>query len=341
MEEFAHEVLQELEAIDDETADDRSYVRRLQDDLHDNPFHRDLVVQLIDRRLRRARPSRGYGYLAALISEGYYSTVITTNWDSLLEDSLHKFLRYDEVVVVARDSAPDEYLARAIRESGNRFLLVKLHGDPKTRLRMGEDLSTRSLSREILDAVSARFSKIHIVGSSGSDLDVLQVLFQRLGDADVLVVSPDPASIGEPLRSIATSHIGGGGEPASIRARARRSNVKLDQQRDAPTINIGEFDHFFCQLALSVERRMLRSKERSARLHDIETALLRKEEVGLSYINSSQLTRMARSFVRQVTRFDTGISSLLTPDCSRRDGDQKTHRRRIGLSRYPSWGAAH
>jgi mannose-6-phosphate isomerase-like protein (cupin superfamily) len=304
-EEFAHEVLRELEAIDDENADDRSYVTRLQDDLHDNPFHRDLVVQLIDRRLRRARPSHGYGYLANLISEGYYSTVISTNWDSLLEDSLHRFMRYDEVVVVARDSAPDEYLARAIRESGNRFLLVKLHGDPKTRLRMGEDLSTRSLSREILEAVSARFSKIHIVGSSGSDLDVLQLLFQRVGDADVLVVSPDPASVGEALRNIATSSIGGEVSLTSIRSGGRRSSRKLDQAPEAPMINVGTFDHFFCQLALSVERRILRSRDRAMRLHEIENALLRKEEVGLSYINSSQLTRMARSFVRQVTRFST------------------------------------
>ena len=304
-EEFAHEVLLELDAIDDDASADRSYVRHLQDDLHDNPFHRDLVVQLINRRLRLARPSYGYRYLASLISDGYYSTVISTNWDSLLEDSLHKFMRHDEVVVVARDSAPDEYLARSIRESANRFLLVKLHGDPKTRLRIGEDLSTRSLSREILDAVSARFSKIHIVGSSGSDLDVLQLLFQRLGDTDVLVVSPDPATVGEPLRSIATSSIGGEVSLTSIRSSGRHGSRMSDQASGVPMINIGTFDHFFTQLALSTERRILRTKERAARLHEIENALLRKEEVGLSYINSSQLTRMARSFVRQVTRFST------------------------------------
>jgi mannose-6-phosphate isomerase-like protein (cupin superfamily) len=297
-EEFAAQVLVNLE-VDDPTGERiGTSVDRLQEHLKENPFARDLVVHEIDQRLREASPSRGYRYLAKLISEGYYKTVISTNWDSILEDCLYRYMRADDIVIVARDSAPDDYIAKAIENSGNRLVVVKLHGDPKGQVRTGEGNSTRSLSRELLEVLSSRLTKVHLVGTSGHDLDVLQLLFRRIEDADVLAVSPDPEQLSQTLQSVATSVIGG-------LTSVKNLNKGQSPTEEPPKVNIGEFDHFFCQLTLSVERRRIRTPDRSSRLKHIEESLLRKEEVGLSYINSSQLTRMARAFVGQVTRLSS------------------------------------
>jgi mannose-6-phosphate isomerase len=292
---FAGEVLDALGADGSEEGDSNSNVGQLEVYVRDNPLQVDLVVDQIDEKLRSARPSRGYGYLARLVQAGYYRTIITTNWDTLLEDALHQVLPSSELLVLTRDQVDEHFMTAALKLNEHRVVVLKLHGDTKSQLRMGEGLTTRSISRSVVEALEPRLKRVHLVGHSGRDLDVLQLLFSRVEDGDVLVASPEPTNIEETLRRVSSSFVGG---ETSLKQPARNG-------MDPPRVNIGEFDHFFCQLSLSIERRLLRGEDRQGVLKGIETALLRKEEVGLSYINSSQLTRMARMFVGQVTKLNT------------------------------------
>jgi len=300
--EFAATVLSELGIEDVDGTGEVDAVDRLEQYLAETPTNRGLVVSLIDQTLRQAHASRGYRYLARLIGQGFFSTVITTNWDWLLEDAIYRLMRADEVLVLTRDSAPDEFLARQIQGAGSRVVVLKLHGDPKAHVRTGEGTTTRFISDVLLDALRPRLGKLQLVGSSARDIDVLHLLFQRLQDADILAVSRQPAALAEPLKSLATAVLGGNYTLSALRYRPIKRGDVDEPQEDAK-INIGEFDHYFCQLALSIERRLL--KNSAIRLAQIEQSLLRKEESGLSYINYSQITRMAKAFIRQVTRWGT------------------------------------
>ncbi len=301
-EECASKVLQTLGADSEPNADELTAVVRLQQYLVYNPMSRDLVIDVIDKILSKAKPSPGYRYLAYLVHMGFYKTIITTNWDWLLEDALYRLMRTDEVVILTRDSAPDEYLAKQIESAGNRTVVLKLHGDPKAHLRMGEGLTTRALSKELLAALAPRLTKVQVVGSSVSDIDLLQLLFQRIQDADILAVVRDKETIREPLRTIATAFIGNDYVLPACQYRPECRGT-VDEPQVDQVINIGEFDHFFCQLTLSIERRLI--KERSARLAKIEASLIKKEETGLSYINYSQISRMTKAFLGKVLRDGT------------------------------------
>ncbi|MBB3606383.1 mannose-6-phosphate isomerase-like protein (cupin superfamily) [Mycolicibacterium sp. BK556] len=299
---LASDLLQDLDVeTDDEDTASATSIEMLEHHIHHHPSGRDLIEAEIRQRLRQAQPSRGYRYLAELVREGFYKTIITTNWDSLLEDCLHRVLRTDDLLILTRGVIPDPQLPEILANAGDRVVVVKLHGDPITRLRMGEGVSTRSIPKNLIDALAPRMSRTHIVGSQMRDLDLLQLLFSRIEDSDVLAVSREPESLADPLRSIAQSVVGGS-TPVAPRGARKPAD---ENEKAAQVVNVGEFDHFFCQLTLNVERRLLATKERANKLSRIEETLLRKEEIGLSYINSSQLTRMARAFVGQVTRYST------------------------------------
>jgi len=298
-EEFADKVLQELGVEKDIEETETTAIERFQKHIIDNPMCRDLVTGIIDRMLFQAKPSRGYRYLSNLVRQGFYKTIVTTNWDGLLEDTLYRQMRSDELVILTRDSSSDEYLSRQIESSGNRTVVFKLHGDPKAHLRLGEGLTTRALSRDLLKALTPRLKNVHIVGSSVSDLDILQLLFQRVQDSEILAVVRNTASVKEPLRSLATSFVGNEYTISALHYRPQKRGT-VDTPQEDKKINIGEFDHYFCQLALSIERRLI--KERGERLAEIEASLLKKEESGLSYINYSQISRMTRVFLGQITR---------------------------------------
>jgi len=297
---FAADVLEGLDVDRFGEKGQPSAVERLETYLQDEPANRDLVVSLVDRTLRNAEPSRGYRYLARLVATGFYSTIITTNWDWLLEDALYRAMRADQLLVLSRDSAPDASIAAQIRAAGARVVVLKLHGDTKVQIRTGEGASTRALPAELVKALAARMTKIQIVGSSVRDLDLLQLLFQRLEDADILAVSTDPKKVSAPLSDLATASVGGLTTLSALRYRPTKRGAVDEPQADEK-INVGEFDHFFCQLSLSIERRLL--KTNSERLHEVEGSLLSKEESGLSYLNYSQVTRMAKAFFGKIDKY--------------------------------------
>lgn len=67
--------------------------------------------------------------LASLIAEGFFHTILTTNWDFLIESSLANFLPPDAYKVYVRGEVSDEIIANALQREHPRIKIVKLHGD--------------------------------------------------------------------------------------------------------------------------------------------------------------------------------------------------------------------
>lgn len=280
------------DAVNTSTGESVSAVEALEEHLSTNPRSADLVTGLIDRALEVARPSMGYQYLARLAAGGFYRVIVTMNWDFLLEECLHQVMQPHELLVLSRDQHSEDYIADALEKQKKRLIVLRLHGDPRGRLRMGDGDSTRDVPDKLRKALARRLHRVHAVGYSGRDTDVMSTLFEKVKDLDMLFVVPHLRGVSSTMRQLASHHVSG------------EMGIPL-QGKDAANprkVNIGEFDNFYCQLALEIERRILKQPNRQDRLSEIESALLKKEEVGLSYINASQLTAIARRFAREITR---------------------------------------
>ncbi len=75
--------------------------------------------ELLNKRLADIQPTDGHKYLKALISEGYITTVITTNFDMLIEDVCKGMTYYK--------STGGTY--QKIGHNSTGFHLLKVHGD--------------------------------------------------------------------------------------------------------------------------------------------------------------------------------------------------------------------
>lgn len=81
--------------------------------------------------------SEGYRALADLAKKGYFEVILTTNYDTFLEDSLSDVgLRRDTYALTINGADNEDELERQLRSSRPRLKVVKLHGD----LYRGEEL---------------------------------------------------------------------------------------------------------------------------------------------------------------------------------------------------------
>jgi len=89
--------------------------------------------------MEKAIPSPGYYYLAEIIDSTQNKLVITTNFDSLTEDSLYIYKNKNALVIT------HESLAKYIDALSNRPTVIKLHRDLLLQPKSGEaDVSTLS-----------------------------------------------------------------------------------------------------------------------------------------------------------------------------------------------------
>jgi len=89
-----------------------------------------LSVCKIHEILIKPNDTFAYEMLACLISKDYFDTVLTTNWDFLLENSLSHFLPPEQYRVYVRESeSDDDRIAEALARETPRVKVIKLHGD--------------------------------------------------------------------------------------------------------------------------------------------------------------------------------------------------------------------
>jgi nucleoside phosphorylase len=87
------------------------------------------LINLLSRHIGIHNNVEGYRALAYLIKEGYFSTILTTNLDSTLEDMLLEVGLAPtafQTLIVGYDA--DEAIVRALDDSSGPICIIKLHG---------------------------------------------------------------------------------------------------------------------------------------------------------------------------------------------------------------------
>lgn len=117
-------------------------------------------------------PSIGYAYLTALVSQNYFNTIFTTNFDDLLNEAFYIYSN-QRPIVCAHDSS-----IHSITVTSKRPKIIKLHGDY-----LFDDLKSTLRETESLEqnmrAKFTEFSKEYgliVVGYSGGDRSIMDTI---------------------------------------------------------------------------------------------------------------------------------------------------------------------
>lgn len=125
----------------------------------------------LERTLERAQPRLGYYPLAALLANTRNNLVITTNFDSLVEDAL--FIYTDKRPIVISH----ELLAQYINFNTSRPIIAKLHRglffDPLNRAEQVNGLSKQW--KDILREAFKRYTPV-VIGYAGGDHSLMDFL---------------------------------------------------------------------------------------------------------------------------------------------------------------------
>ena len=136
----------------------------------------------VESEVSKKIPSIGYAYLTALVADGYFRTVFTTNFDDILNEAFYSF-SHERPIVCAHDSS-----ISSITVTSKRPKIIKLHGDYlfddlKATLRETESLEVNMKSKLAEFAKEAGFI---VVGYSGSDRSIMDILTTLLNNQEYL-----------------------------------------------------------------------------------------------------------------------------------------------------------
>ncbi|WP_417327224.1 tetratricopeptide repeat protein [Halarcobacter sp.] len=131
----------------------------------------------IQRNLENKEPSIGYAYLGKILAESNHKFVITTNFDSLIEDSLFLYTNSKPLV------CGHESLASYIDTHTNRPTIVKIHRDVLLEP-FSEKETIDELKKQWKEALKPLVSNFHLVvigyaGNDGSLMDYLSDIEDR------------------------------------------------------------------------------------------------------------------------------------------------------------------
>lgn len=127
-------------------------------------------------------PSIGYAYLTALVSQNYFNTIFTTNFDDLLNEAFYIYSN-QRPIVCAHDSS-----IHSITVTSKRPKIIKLHGDY-----LFDDLKSTLRETESLEQnIRAKFTEfakeygLIVVGYSGGDRSIMDTITTLLKNEMVL-----------------------------------------------------------------------------------------------------------------------------------------------------------
>lgn len=141
------------------------------------------------------RPSQGYIYLAKLVAAGYFNLTITTNADSLLEDSLRFYAGLTArrlKVLIAQENWRD-FADRLHAGASDIKKVIKVHGDSESFFFPFTRVETREFPPEVEIELRRILSEdVIIVGNKVQDWDMLRCLSNHGGS--IWHVGPDGPS---------------------------------------------------------------------------------------------------------------------------------------------------
>lgn len=286
-EDLATEICEEYEL----GSDPGNAISVLVEHLNDPAAPYSLRYSYLRKYLERATPSRGYWHLAQLVQTRFISTILTTNWDPLVEIALSRSLQPYEYQVLVRGQMDDATIAEALKWRGDQVTLVKLHGDLTARQFMITSEETVPFAPPLAEALVERLSRLtFIVGQSLTDVDVLQALLSRTRVGTLFHIRHgDETQISTILQKAGARALEG--SAPSVTAR----DVKVD---------LGTFDEFATQLNLAVQLRRVEEDKKS--LQRAGESILAKEVAGLGYISGARVKELISAFTARIRKQKPG-----------------------------------
>ena len=245
------------------------------------PEHPESVERFlaIAPQLENLKPSLGLRHLAQLVADGYIDTIVTTNFDPLVEVALAPFFNSSELKVLVRGEVPDDRIARYITNDVSRIKIIKLHGDLLSRILFVRGSETRSFSSDLQQSLRNLFDDgLIIVGQQLQDRDLINTLAQT-ARGPIYYVNPELPQQG----SFAASLLA---EPRSVAISGEE----------------GKTDVFFIRLNMYIHKKYSDSDETIEKKKDIQNDILQKQERGRGYINYSIISDWVEDFAKKILR---------------------------------------
>jgi len=159
----------------------------------------DRIYKLSDY-LNRPEDRERYILLAHLIEDGYYSTILTTNPDSALEDALSSSKSQIELLIVDKDS--DEHIATALDRVYDGIRIIKLHGSLHHNVLTPDYPNFFELREPIRKRVKRYINQdVIVIGSIDRENDIAP-LFTKNGGSIYYVVPDAPPPQDDILRTM-------------------------------------------------------------------------------------------------------------------------------------------
>lgn len=244
-----------------------------------------LRALVLDRYLGVQLPTAGYNYLAYLVTEGYVDTIITTNWDCLVEQALYGMMSPDKVRVLVRGDMPDDRIAEYLEHPRTPVTVVKIHGDLIAGVFYIVPNETSKFSPSLKAALTKKVSGTTIfVGQGLADNDLMSLVLDRKNHKPLYYAKVEGSPATESVNRI--REMGGRileGKLSSVTA----ASVQID---------VGDFDNFFTQLTLALQLKELQNPTRLAVLREAEQSILEKEKSGRRYFNYHDIGTLVDRF---------------------------------------------
>lgn len=148
-------------------------------------------INILRSALQTTEHIEGYGSLARLIANGYFSTIMTTNLDTKLEEALrHEGLKQSDfqTLVVGRDTS--EYIARSFNAQTRGILIIKLHGSLDEDVLSSDFPDFFELHSDVRQNITRYLNQdLIIVGSLVGEDDLIRE-FNRAEPRSIYYVTP-------------------------------------------------------------------------------------------------------------------------------------------------------
>lgn len=250
------------------------------------------IYAFFSEHLKNKEPSIGYRHLSNLVKQGYFSTIITTNYDCLLENSLINLMGLDDIKIYVRGEMNDEDISASINLGLPKVNIIKLHGDLTSGVFFITDEDTAKIGNKLKEQLGTLLSTgCIIVGSDMKDIDLLRALL-HCDCEEVVYVNPKSPSEDITIYNALSS----------LGDKSFTSISCKDEKED------GKFDVFFSDLDIEVQRNYVFSDNILKKQKSIEDSIIKTQEKGTGYINYSTLTSLVEDYVRN-------IKGSYNPDC--------------------------
>jgi len=301
-----------IEVIDDD------YIASFKNFLKGEKNNRISTYMAFAKSLGNVEPSIGYFHLANLISRGVIETILTTNFDNLLEQALYKIMPIGDIKVLIRGEVSDDYIADFIEKGIPKIKIIKLHGDLQSNIFFYEDQDTYEFSPKLEKVLKSKLELGNIIaGSAMEDVDLLS-LFKNKKAHNIYVNPKKPNKTTKDFLMLSNS-------PKQIISNLSKSSARNQE------ISIGEFDSFFTELNLEFQRHFVGMKEIERK--NVEQRIIDKQEKGTGYINYSRLGKMVNAFWNTIKlQFEDGYpDSIIFINDPTAPGGMELKRRMIDL----------